>query len=102
MTKKQKTMGPVHPGEILREDFMVDYGLKPTKVAQLTGVPRSRIEAIIRCERSITADTAIRLGRVFKWPAKMWLDIQAQYDTQMALAEKSSEYDKLEKYEASV
>lgn len=95
---KTKTLPPVHPGEILREDFMVDYNLKPTQLAKLMDIPRSRIEAIIRCERNITADTAIRLSRVFKWPAEMWLNIQTKYDIQVALKAKGNDYKKLKQF----
>jgi addiction module HigA family antidote len=98
MMSKIKTLPPVHPGEILREDFMVDYNLKSKRLAELMDVPRSRIEAIIRCERSITADTAIRLSKVFKWPAEMWLNIQNKHDIQQALLNQSDSYDKIKKF----
>jgi addiction module HigA family antidote len=87
-----KNLEPVHPGEILREDFMVDYDLKPTELARMLDVPRSRVESLIRCERSITADTALRLSKVFAWKAETWLKIQTKFDLETTLLEKSDEY----------
>lgn len=92
-----KLMPPVHPGEILKEDFMIDYNLKSTELARRMGVPRSRIEAIIRCERAITIDTAIRLSKIFKWSAQTWVNIQNKYDTEIAMREHGDEYKKLKR-----
>lgn len=96
MTKRD--MPPVHPGEILKEDFMADYDIKPTELAHLMNVPRSRIEAIIRCERAVTIDTAIRLSKVFKCSAQMWINIQNKYDTEIAMIEHADEYAKIKRY----
>jgi antitoxin HigA-1 len=60
MTKK---LPPVHPGEVLREDFLVPWGISPGAVANVVGVPRTRIERLANGQTAVTADTALRLGR---------------------------------------
>ncbi len=71
---------PIHPGEILREDFLPDYGLTATSLARELKVPRDRIEKIVREQRGITADTAARLARYFGTSAQFWINLQGQYD----------------------
>jgi len=71
---------PVHPGEILREDFLPDYGLTAGSLAAALHVPRDWIEKIIRCKRAVTADTAARLGRFFGTTPQFWLNLQANHD----------------------
>ncbi len=75
---------PVHPGEILLEDFMKPLGLSQYRVAMDIGVPALRISQIVRGKRSITADTALRLGRYFGTSAALWLRLQARYDLEVA------------------
>lgn len=77
---------PVHPGEVLREDFMKPLGLSQYRVAKDIGVPTLRISQIVRGQRSITADTALRLGRYFGTSAAVWLRLQARYDLETAEA----------------
>ena len=79
-----KTHSPIHPGEVLREDFLVPLGLSEYRLAKDIGVPPRRINEIAKGKRSITADTALRLSRYFEWPAEVWLNLQAHYDRQMA------------------
>lgn len=71
---------PVHPGEILREDFMAEYGLTAGTLAKRIGVPRDRIEKIIRESRAVTADTAVRLARLFGTSPQFWLNLQTNHD----------------------
>ena len=71
---------PVHPGEILREEFLVPLKLTPYAVAAALNVPRTRIERIAREEKPVTADTALRLGKFFKTGAAVWMNIQARFD----------------------
>jgi antitoxin HigA-1 len=71
---------PVHPGEILREDFLVDYALTAGALAKAIGVPRDRMEKIIREKRAVTAETAARLARYFNTSAQFWLNLQANFD----------------------
>ncbi len=70
-----KKHAPIHPGEVLREDFLVPLGLSEYRLANDIGVPRRRINEIVKGKRSITADTALRLSRYFAWPAEVWLRI---------------------------
>ena len=78
---------PIHPGEILREEFLPDYGLTPGSLARALLVPRDRIEKIVRGQRSVTADTAARLARYFGTTPQFWLNLQANHD--LALIDES-------------
>jgi addiction module HigA family antidote len=75
---------PMHPGEMLREEFLGPMGLSPYKVAKACGVPRTRIERIVREELGITADTALRLAKVFGMSVGFWMNLQARYDVRVA------------------
>ena len=77
-------LSPVHPGEVLLEDFMKPLGLSQYRVAKDIGVPTLRISQIVRGQRSITADTALRLARYFGTSAAVWLRLQARYDLEIA------------------
>ena len=81
MTKKLK---PIHPGEQLREEFMVPLGLSSNALARALGVTPARINDIVRERRGISADTALRLARYFGGDAKSWLNLQTNYDIQCA------------------
>lgn len=78
---------PIHPGEILREEFLVPLGLKPYTVAKRLGVPRTRIERLAAEETSVTVDTALRLGKFFQTTPDFWLNLQSSYDLARAEAE---------------
>jgi antitoxin HigA-1 len=80
MSKKAKLMPAVHPGEILREDFMKPLGLSINKLALELHVPATRIGEIVNERRRITAETALRLARYFKTNAEFWLNLQNFYD----------------------
>jgi antitoxin HigA-1 len=80
MTRPINRMRPVHPGEILREDFIVPLGISVNALAQALDVPATRIHEIVKERRSITADTAQRLARYFGGDAASWLALQAMYD----------------------
>jgi len=75
---------PVHPGEVLREDFLIPLGLSEYRVAKDIGVPSRRINEIVKGRRAITVDTALRLERYFGWPAEVWMNLQAHHDRQTA------------------
>jgi antitoxin HigA-1 len=79
-----KLHDPIHPGEVLREDFLVPLGLSEYRLAKDIGVPPRRINEIVKGKRSITADTALRLARYFDWPAQVWLNLQSTHDRQLA------------------
>lgn len=82
-----KKHAPIHPGEVLREDFLLPLGLSEYRLATDIGVPPRRINEIVKGRRSITADTALRLSRYFAWPAEVWLNLQSQFDRQVAEAQ---------------
>ena len=77
-------MRPVHPGEVLREDFLVPAGMTANALAKALHVPAPRISDIIRERRGISADTAMRLARFFRGDARSWLNLQAVYDLRVA------------------
>ncbi len=79
MTPKRK-LAPIHPGEILLEEFMQPLGLSQTRLGRDLGVSPRRINEIVHGKRSITADTALRLSRYFGTSAEFWLGLQADYD----------------------
>lgn len=81
MTKPLKNgMRPVHPGEILREDYLVPLDMSANALAQALHVPANRIAGIVNERRAVTADTALRLARYFGTTAKFWMNLQATYD----------------------
>lgn len=80
MSRPINRMRPVHPGEILREDFLVPLELSVNALALALGVPATRIHEIVKERRSITADTAERLARYFGGDAESWMSLQAAYD----------------------
>ncbi len=86
-------MRPIHPGEILREEFMAPLGLSAHALAMALRVPAPRINDIVRERRAITADTALRLARYFGTSAEFWLGLQSDYDMKIALAEHGARID---------
>jgi addiction module HigA family antidote len=79
-----KKLPYVHPGEVLREDYLVPMKLAPYTLAKALGVPRTRIERLAREETPVTADTALRLARYFAITPAFWMGMQAQYDIERA------------------
>jgi antitoxin HigA-1 len=77
-------IGPVTPGEVLREEFMIPLGLSGRALARELGVPSNRVTEIVAGERSITAETAILLGERFGTSAEMWLNLQMAHDLEEA------------------
>jgi antitoxin HigA-1 len=76
-----------HPGEVLREEFLVPLGLSARALAKALGVPANRITEIMRGERDVSADTAIRLARYFRTDPRFWLNLQAAHDISKAQVE---------------
>lgn len=74
----------IHPGEQLREEFMKPLGLTAYRLAKDTGVPVTRIQAIVAEKRGITGDTALRLGRYFRTSPEFWLNMQRDYELEIA------------------
>ncbi|VEP16991.1 XRE family transcriptional regulator [Hyella patelloides LEGE 07179] len=82
MTKRD--FPPIHPGEILLEDFLKPMNISQYYVARSLGVPPRRINEIVHGKRAITADTALRLGRFFNMEAQFWMNLQSRYDLEVA------------------
>ena len=79
-----KLLAPIPPGEILYEDFMKPLGVSINALAREIAVPPNRISEIVSGKRSITADTALRLGKYFGVSAELWLSLQVDYDLRVA------------------
>ncbi len=76
----KKKLNPIHPGEVLSEEFLKPMGLSQNRLALNMGVPARRINEIVLGKRGISADTALRLARFFGTSAEFWMGLQAQYD----------------------
>jgi antitoxin HigA-1 len=74
---------PIHPGEILREEYLIPLGLKPYTLAKRLHVPRTRIERLIAEQTPVTPDTALRLAKFFNTTAQFWMNMQAAYDLEI-------------------
>jgi addiction module HigA family antidote len=79
-----KKLRPLHPGEILREEFLVPLNLSPGALAKAMGVPRTRVERIAAETSGITADTALRLSKALGTSAELWLNLQTRFDVETA------------------
>lgn len=79
-------VGPIHPGTILKEEFLAPLGISAYALAKAISVPRNRITEILHGDRAITADTALRLGRFFGMSAEFWLGLQLDYELEVARA----------------
>ena len=84
MNKRKDRLDPVHPGDVLREDFMKPLGLSAYAVAKAIGVTPIAISEIIRRKRGVRAEMAIKLGRLFNVSPELWMGIQADYDLEIA------------------
>ena len=83
------SLEPVHPGEVLKHDFMEPFALSSNALARAIGVTPARINEIVRCRRGITAATALRLARYFGTDAQSWMNLQDRYE--LAVAERRVE-----------
>jgi addiction module HigA family antidote len=81
--RAERPSQPIHPGEVLMQEFMKPLGLKSPTAAKAMGVPRTRIERLVAGVTPVTPDTALRLDRAFGRPAIFWLNLQAAYDLEM-------------------
>jgi addiction module antidote protein, HigA family len=82
---------PVHPGEILRDEFLVPMGLSAGMLARKLNVPRTRIERLVSEQTSMTPDTALRLARYFDMSPQFWMNLQTSYDLKTEAAAKAKE-----------
>jgi antitoxin HigA-1 len=79
-----RQLPPVHPGEILLEDFLKPMGISRYRLAKALGVPPQRIHDLVHGRRAMTADTALRLARYFDMEAQFWMNLQTRYDLEIA------------------
>ncbi len=89
----------IHPGEVLREEFLIPLGISQYRLAKEIGVTEARISAVCLGKRSITADTALRLAAFFGTSSGFWLGLQADYDTEEAAKELSGVLKKIHRFE---
>jgi len=75
-----KKLPPMHPGEVLREEFLIPLGFSAGAIAKACGIPRARIERVASEKAPITADTALRLGKALGTSAQLWLNLQKEFD----------------------
>ena len=94
MDQRDKSLKPIHPGEILREEFMKPLSLTQYRLAKDISVPPRRINEIFHEKRAITADTALRLGRYFGNSARFWMNLQSRYELESAKAVLKDRLDK--------
>jgi antitoxin HigA-1 len=94
MAIKHKRLEPIHPGEILLEEFMKPMGISINQLARDIVVPPGRISAIVNGKRAITADTALRLGKYFGVSPETWMGLQSDYDLRVAQREIGPEIDR--------
>ena len=87
---------PMHPGEVLREEFLLPLSLTPYGLAKALDVPRTRLERIVREEIGITADTALRLSRYIGTSAEFWLNLQNRYDLLVAMDRLTPDLERIE------
>lgn len=92
---------PVHPGEILREEYLVPLALSAGALAKRLGVPRTRIERLVKQETPVTPDTALRLARFFRTSPEFWMNMQAAHDLKLEAEKKKRELATIESFEAA-
>ena len=80
---EENLIDPIHPGEVLMEDFIEGFGITQNKLAVSIGVPQRRINEIVHGKRGITADTAIRLARYFGTSEEFWMNLQSHYELRL-------------------
>lgn len=94
MVAKRKFLEPIHPGEILLEDFMLPMAISINRLARDLVVPPGRISGIVNGKRGITADTVLRLGKYFGVSPQTWMGLQAEFDLRIAQREIGEEVEK--------
>jgi len=93
-----KKLENVHPGEVLQEEFLIPLNLSAYKLAKDIGIPQTRVSEILKGNRRITADTALRLSKYFGNSAKFWLGLQDDFDIEEEQSVKSKELESIEQY----
>jgi antitoxin HigA-1 len=92
---------PIHPGEILREEYLLPLSLKPYSLAKKLHVPRTRIERLVAEQTPVTPDTALRLAKFFDTTPQFWMNMQSAYDLATEAENKKAEIDAIENYAAT-
>lgn len=87
---------PIHPGEVLMEDFIEGFGITQNRLAVAIGVPPRRINEIVHGKRGITADTAVRLAKYFGTSAEFWMNLQSHYELRVALRDRQELIDDIQ------
>jgi addiction module HigA family antidote len=96
-----KKLKNIHPGEVLQEEFLIPLGLSAYKLSKDIGIPQTRVSEILKGNRRITADTALRLSKYFGNSAKFWLGLQDDFDIEEEKQIKSKEFDSIEHYQSN-
>jgi antitoxin HigA-1 len=91
-----RKLKPMHPGEVLREEFLIPLKMSAGALARVCGLPRTRIERIANEQTGISADTALRLGKALNTTAQLWLNLQIDYDIQVAKRDLGRLLDRIE------
>ena len=99
---KSKKLQPVQPGEILRDEFLLPFGISMAQLAKDIKVPANRITQIVNGDRDITADTALRLSTYFETSPEFWLNLQSHYNLQLLADERASIIEGIPTYQALV
>ena len=94
-----ETLANIHPGEILMEEFLKPLNISAYKLSKDIGIPQTRTSAILKGERAITADTALRLSLYFGTSAKLWITIQDDFDLEETMRDKRNELSQIKKLE---
>ncbi len=92
-SEDQAAYAPIHPGEVLLEEFLRPTGISQYRLAQAISVPARRINEIVHGKRSISTDTALRLSRAFGTSERFWLNLQNRYDIELAISEHAEDLD---------
>jgi len=97
-----KKLRNIHPGEVLQEEFLLPLGLSAYKLSKDVGIPQTRVSEILKGNRRVTADTALRLSKYFGNTAKFWLGLQDDFDIEEEEQLKSKEFELIEQFQSSV
>src|SRR5690606_789153 len=98
MNSKMKRLKNIHPGEILQEEFLIPFDLTAYRLSKDIGIPQTRVSEILKGNRRITADTALRLSKYFGNSAKFWLGLQNDFDIEEEQLIKSKEFNAIEQF----
>lgn len=96
-----KRLTNIHPGEVLQEEFLKPLGVSAYKLSKDTGIPQTRISAIIKGNRSVTADTALRLSKYFGVSAKFWLGLQDDFDIEEGSRQLKNTLNSIQRFEGN-